>query len=294
MAAYNAERYVARTIESILAQTFRDFEYVIVDDGSTDRTRAIIERYAATDPRIRLISRPNTGIVGARNDALSASRGEFLAVIDADDIAMPDRLERQVAHMRAHPDCVALGSRVLVIDPDGDPLCYWNDEVTHEEIDALHLTGGPRGTVICNPTVMLRRQAVLDVGGYRAEYETSEDHDLFLRLAEIGRLANLPEALTCYRMHASNVGHARKAQQNRTAKAAILDACRRRGIPANPHPMYDQPVKSHTPQQLHGKWAWWSLRSGHPATARKHARAVLMRAPFSPHSWRLLFCTLRS
>jgi glycosyltransferase involved in cell wall biosynthesis len=293
MVAYNAERYVAEAVESLLAQTFEDFELVFVDDGSTDGTPRIVRGLAERDPRIRLISRPNTGIVRARNEALQASQGEFLAVMDSDDVALPRRLESQVSYMREHPECVALGCLTLVIDPDGDPLCYWNPEQTHEEIDALHLTGGPRGTIICNPTAMLRADAVRALGGYRKEYETSEDHDLFLRLAEVGRLANLPEPLQKYRMHPNNVGHARKRQQNRTAKAAILDACRRRGLTARPDPFYDLPARPGSPLELRRRWAWWALGSGHVATARKHARAALVRSPWSMASWRLMCCAIR-
>ena len=122
MPVYNTKRYVAEAVESILAQTFGDFEFIIIDDGSTDGSRAILERYAKQDDRIRLISRPNTGIVGARNEALGLARGELIAVMDSDDVALPERFEVQVAYLREHPECVVVGSRALIIDPDGCAL----------------------------------------------------------------------------------------------------------------------------------------------------------------------------
>jgi glycosyltransferase involved in cell wall biosynthesis len=116
MPVYNTERYVAEAVESILAQTFRNFEFLIIDDGSTDRSLSILKRYAERDPRIYLVSRPNTGYVIALNEMLAMARGEFIARIDADDIALPERFEVQVAYLREHPEVVCLGSKVQFID----------------------------------------------------------------------------------------------------------------------------------------------------------------------------------
>src|SRR6476661_6105481 len=119
MPVYNAGRYVAEAVESILGQTYADFEFLIVDDGSTDRSRAILERYAARDPRIRLVSRPNTGYAAALNELLGLARGELVARMDADDVALPERLLRQVNYLRAHPEVVCVGTAVHLIDGGG-------------------------------------------------------------------------------------------------------------------------------------------------------------------------------
>ena len=124
---HNCERYVAEAIESILAQTFTDFEFLIVDDGSTDGTLPILNRFAARDSRIRVISRPNTGIVGALNEILGLARADLVARMDADDVALPVRFERQVRYLDEHPECVMVGSRVTIIDPDGDALTEMGD-----------------------------------------------------------------------------------------------------------------------------------------------------------------------
>ncbi len=291
MPVYNAERYVAEAIESILGQTFGDFELIIINDGSTDDSKAVLDGLVMRDPRIRLTSRPNRGISATRNELLSLARGEFVAVLDADDIAMPDRLERQVQFLQTHPECVAVGSRALVIDPDGDSLCEWFPEQSHEEIDALNLSG-MRGSAICHSSVMIRKDSILEVGGYREQYSTAEDLDLWLRLAERGRLANLPEALVKYRTHVGSVCHTQNHRQQEAARAAIEDARRHRGLDDVPavRPQATAPANF---DQIRRKWAWWALMAGHVASARKHALAHFARHPLSLDSWRLLYCSLR-
>ncbi|MEW4571272.1 glycosyltransferase [Tautonia sp. JC769] len=294
MAAYNAERYVAEAVESILAQTFADFEFLIIDDGSTDQTRAILERYGQADRRIRIISRPNRGIVETRNELLGLGRGEFVAIMDADDVAMPLRLERQVDYLRQHPECLAVGSAVRVIDPDGDPLCVWNeDALTHEQIDRIHLEGGSRGAVINQPAILMRAAAVQALGGFRRRFEPAEDLDLYLRLAEVGRLANLPEPLLCYRMLPTSAGHARKQEQLNGMWEAIAEARQRRGLPEASPPPEPQPSNLSDLKRNQFVWSWWAIRSGQLATARKHAWAYFTHRPMSLSSWRLLYCAIR-
>ena len=160
MPVYNGARYVAEAIDSILAQTFSDFEFIIVDDGSTDRSLKIIRNYEKRDARIKVISRPNTGIVGALNDALAAAESEFIARMDADDVALPDRFQAQLDYVRNNPDVVALGSRVIGIDPCGCELFRSEHKLDHDAIDAELLNGV--GWAIVHPAAMLRRDAVQD------------------------------------------------------------------------------------------------------------------------------------
>jgi glycosyltransferase involved in cell wall biosynthesis len=293
MPVYNAERFVAEAVESILNQTLGDFEFLIVDDGSTDGSRRILEGYAARDPRIRLVSRPNTGLVIALNEMLAAARGAFIPRTDADDVAMPERFERQASYLRAHPEVLALGTRVLVIDPEGAPLTEMCEQQSHEEIDRAQLGGL---VVICHPTVMARAEVLRRVGGYRPETFPAEDLDLWLRLAEIGRLANLPEALVKYRQHLQSIGNAQRVRQEAATGRVVADARRRRGLsrdepaaapaPASPRP--DPGGLDHM-----RKWAWWALASGYVSTARGYAIRCWCRRPFSLESWRLLYCALR-
>ena len=116
MPVYNAAHYVAGAVESILGQTFREFEFVIVDDGSIDGSTQILKRFAERDSRIRLIRRENRGLVASLNEGIEAARGEFIARMDADDIALPERLARQLESLRCNHDVVAVGTQVQRID----------------------------------------------------------------------------------------------------------------------------------------------------------------------------------
>jgi glycosyltransferase involved in cell wall biosynthesis len=292
MPVYNSQRYVAAAVESILGQTFADFEFLIVDDGSTDKSRMILESYAARDDRIKLVSRPNTGYLIALNEMLVDARASLLARMDADDLAEPGRLSRQVDYLRAHPDCLAVGTAILAIDPDGDPLGVWNDQIlSHEQIEAVHLGAEPRGA-IAHPSVLMRADAVRAVGGYRAEYYMVEDLDLWLRLGERGVLANLAEPLLRYRQHPSSICHNNGGRQRVLSRRVADEARRRRGLP---------PLEAREPAASaagaaidpNEAWGWQALGSGHTATARKHAWAYFARRPLSPPSWRLLYCALR-
>src|SRR5688572_12730012 len=121
MTVYNTAPYLREAVESILGQTFTDFEFIIIDDGSTDASPQILSDYAERDARIRLVSRPNTGIVKAANEGIGLSRGKYLARMDSDDVALPHRFATQVKYLDEHPDCVLVGSAAMFIDPYGVP-----------------------------------------------------------------------------------------------------------------------------------------------------------------------------
>ena len=204
MPVYNGERYIAEAVASVLASDFADLELLVLDDGSTDASIAEATRAAAGDARLHVIQLTHVGVAAARNAGLHAARGEFIANLDSDDAMFPDRLRRQVAYLDANPDCVAAGSRALVVDANGNPVRVGVRLYSHEEIDNAHLDG--RGGAIWNPTATFRTRAAKDIGGYAEHLQTTgEDVDLWLRLAEVGRLVNLPEVLTRYRVHGANV-----------------------------------------------------------------------------------------
>ena len=277
MPIYNAERYVAGAISSILAQTFRDFEFIIVDDGSTDQSLEIVRRFARSDSRIRVLSRPNTGIVGALNDGLSLARGELIARMDADDVAYPQRLQRQVAYLSDHPECVAVGALVRCIDSDGQPAnIYFNLPLDHAGIDSGWLMRGIGGA-ISHPTALLRMTALERIGGYR-DVLAAEDADLFIRLAEVGRLANVPEILLDYRVHAESITHKMRAKGELNTCAAAVAAHRRRG--------------TRIPGALRRRYASAAIAVGDGRTARLQAWLALAGRPFSRRSWRTLSASL--
>jgi GT2 family glycosyltransferase len=285
MAVYDAERWLAEAVESILGQSFADFELIAVDDGSRDGSRAILESFAARDPRVRVIARPHGGLVATRNAALAAARGELVAVMDADDVAHPERLARQVAYLRAHPEVLAVGAEVEIVDPDGWPIRKGGLPLEHAAIDAALLRG--RGEAITHPVATFRREALLAVGGYREAYHHAEDLDLCLRLAERGRLANLPETLLRYRHHLRKTSNACAGEHRRITNLVLADARRRRGLPLEG---FELPaLSSDTPAVDYWcEWVRQAVIGGNLATARKYALAVLRAEPLRPRSWQLL------
>jgi glycosyltransferase involved in cell wall biosynthesis len=286
---FNGIRHLREAVDSILGQTFADFEFVIIDDGSTDGSPAVLREYAQADSRIRLVSRPNKGLTVTLNEGVGMANAPLLARMDADDIALPQRLEKQVTYMREHPDCVLLGSAVTLIDPEGLPIRQMCSERTHEEIDHAHLN---RGWPIVHPAVMMQTAAVRQIGGYRDQYDTLEDLDLFLRLAEIGKLANLPDLLLKYRQHFSSVTHRRYEQQMKIRQAIFDETYARRGIAAAPPTTATNSGPRYRYQQ-HRSWAWAALKAGNVRTARKHALATVRQAPWRGDSWKVLACALR-
>jgi glycosyltransferase involved in cell wall biosynthesis len=289
MPLYNTERHLPAALDSILAQTFTDFEIIAVDDGSKDNTLKILREYESRDPRLRVVSRPNTGIVGALNDGLALARADFIARMDGDDLCLPTRFEKQIDYLRQHPECVLVGSQVLLIDDEGDPICpHAQTRFTHEEIDHDHLN---RGWPMIHPAIMMRRDAVEKIGRYREEYKWLEDLDLFLRLAEVGKLANLPDVLLKYRLHFHSVCHTRADIQGPLKMKLYEETRKRRGINASePDSPFPTPKKA---SETHRLWAWWALRAGNVSTARKHAMKTIFGAPLSFESWRIVACAVR-
>lgn len=290
MPAYNAEHFLAEAVESILNQTYTDFEFLIVNDGSKDGSGRILDQYASRDPRVRLWHRENAGYISALNFMLGQVRGDLIFRMDADDVSLPERFEKQIAFMEHNGDCVGVGMAAQIIDPDGRDLRVMVPPANHEEIDGMGLRG--LGAAIFHPTLLMRRDAAEKVGGYREEYPSADDVDIFLRLAEVGRLANLQEIGLKYRLHPNSVGYTRRAEQAASARKAAIDASRRRGLP-EPTWDRDKVVADRDPFQTVCMWAWWALRDGHRSTARHYATQALKMRPASPSAWKLLACSLR-
>lgn len=287
--AYNAERYIRAAIESVLAQTFGDFECIVLDDGSADQTAVIVQRCAAKDSRLILKTGANQGVSNALNQGLKMARGGLIARMDADDICLPTRFEKQVKFLEEHPNYVLVGSRCMLIDPDGFPICEKTDlALDHEEIDAsLMRMSWP----LVHPAVMMRAEALRKIGGYDPQYKTNQDHDLFLRLAEVGRLANLDEVLLQYRQHFQSIGAKKLASQACTVTDIVKAAHQRRSIPFK-EPGNGTPVVLR-PMDYRRNWLWWSLAAGNRATARRQAWIMLRNSPLSGECWRAMYCAVR-
>jgi glycosyltransferase involved in cell wall biosynthesis len=201
LTAFNTERYLAEAIESVLNQKYQDLELIMIDDGSTDRTLEIMRQYEASDDRVRVIAQENAGAGAARNAGIAIAQGEWIAIVDADDVMEPNRLERQIAFLQEHPDLDVATSPVTFINHEGHEFGRSQPVLlTHEEVRELCEQGLVVG--VPNPASIIRKSTLLGVGGYRGEFWPSEDLDLWTRIVESGgTILTQPEYLTRYRVH---------------------------------------------------------------------------------------------
>jgi len=204
MPVYNGERFLREAIESILNQTFTDFEFIIVDDGSTDNTWQILQDYAANEPRIVLVRNgTNLGVARSRNRVLALARGEYIAVMDADDVSLPERLSTQVAFLDESPEVGVVGCAIHVIDADGSPICI----VHYPTMHSLLLWSLCFRTPLAHPTVVFRKAVAERVGGYDGALVANLDRDLWQRLSSVTHFANLPDVGLLYRRHLDQISH---------------------------------------------------------------------------------------
>ena len=224
MPVRNGERYLAEAIESVLTQTLAELELVVVDDGSTDRSAEIVSSAAARDSRVRLYSQDPLGLCAALNRAADVARAPLLARLDADDVALPERLERQVAFLAQNPAVAVVGGGVIVIDQNGIEL---DCEPGPERVDLS------KGNALSHPSVTMRADALRRIGGYRLY--PAEDFDLWLRLEEHHQLAALPDLVVKHRLHLEQVSIRSFENQALTALAASAAARQRRA--GHPDPL---------------------------------------------------------
>ncbi len=228
MVVCNVERFLSEAIESILCQTFTNFEFVIVDFGSTDNSKTIISRYAAKDRRLRFYEIPHCGLAEARNAASSLGRGKYIAVMDADDVALPGRLSAEVDFMEKHPDAGVVGGATEWIDASGTGWgiheCPTEDQEIRSALPLYH--------PFFHPALLMRREAFELTGGYRSAFAPAEDYDLTMRMSELYKCANLKQVVLKYRIHTYQLSLQKRSKQTFGKLAARASALSRaRGGP---------------------------------------------------------------
>lgn len=287
MPAYNTRRYIAKAMRSILDGTLRDLELIVADDGSTDGTADVADVLAKNDPRVRVLRLPHAGVSNV-NKGVDACRGEFIARMDSDDVAHADRLAKQLNFLRQHADHVAVGCSLVRTDPEGNPAGEQHPPATHAAIDAALLRCD--GSAIVQGTTMFRRSALLAVGGWRDTYGWVEDLDLFLRLGEIGKLANIDEVLYRYRRHPRSVCATHYTAMCGKLEAMLTEAYRRRGLGTPPPIAELRPDlgRSEGVADLYRSWACHAIHHGNAKVARRHALHALRHQPFKGRNWRVL------
>lgn len=221
MSVYNGGRYLKKAIESILRQSFQNFEFIIIDDGSTDETWSILS--SVDDPRV-IVKRNsmNMGLAATLNKAARMSRANYLARMDADDISLPHRLEKQMAFLEAHPEVVVVGSSFYKIDENGKVLEIVKVPCRSKEIYEVLWSRN----CLAHGTVVMRKDVFFRYGGYDESYSCAQDYELWLRLAQSEKLANIEEPLYCWRSSPSCVSNLRATEQKMYARKALSKACR--------------------------------------------------------------------
>ena len=196
---YNCEKYLTQAIDSILNQTFTDFEFIIINDGSTDGSLAIIESYCQKDSRIKLINNlENLGFVRPLNQGLKSAQGKYIARFDGDDISLPTRLEKQFTFLEDNQDIFLIGGQGIVIDEDGIELTKISCPIQVDDVKRTLL----KNNCLIHPSIMFRNKNVF----YREKFKAAEDYDLYLRLLSAGyKISNLSEVLVKYRQRSDSI-----------------------------------------------------------------------------------------
>jgi glycosyltransferase involved in cell wall biosynthesis len=214
MRAYNAEPFLAEAISSVLRQSYPHFELLVADDCSTDRTLEIAQAYALADPRVRVLSGPHRGEIAQANRCLREARFPWIAVLDSDDVALPDRLLLTMRAAEDNPEVVLWGGAAILIDRDGRPMRRARvGPCSIPEYDRAVSSG--KVIYMMSPTVMYRRGAALVAGGYDQRMTGADDVELMDRMARLGPALCLPMDLARYRVHGTSISSTRFALQQR-------------------------------------------------------------------------------
>jgi len=289
MPAYNTEQYIGDAIRSVLNQTFTDFELLIVNDGSTDKTEEVITSFK--DPRIVLINQPNGGVSAALNTGLGQARGEYIARFDADDICYPDRLQLQYSFMKENPDYVVIGSDADYMDKNGEYLyLYRNIGHTNEEINERITTYCP----FIHSSVFYIKEFALQTGGYDERAHTFEDWLLWKKFIKKGKVCNFRQPLISVRLNPESVTVDEKLRGKRFVELKRAMLFGSSDITAEQEKELLAILKS---QNFSGfkhfsyhilvakKYLWNNYQ---PAKARQHLKEAISLKPFLPGTYGLL------
>lgn len=223
---FNAAEFLGEAIESVLHQSFGDYEFLLVDDGSTDSTPQILRRYAARDPRIVVLTKANTGLADSLNFGLRRARASWIARLDADDVAMPGRLERQLDFVRRRPKVILVGSGCWEIDAQGRRVKRHSYPASHFLLLKYLERIRP---FFPHSSALFSRAHAIAVGGYRARFVRSQDRDLWLRMGNLGAVACLADPLVQVRKHPAAISNSDRGrlQQTMGIAASVCHLLRR-------------------------------------------------------------------
>lgn len=299
MSVYNGKKYLREAIDSILNQTFNEFEFLIINDGSTDRTDEILRSY--DDHRIKIIkNETNIGLTKSLNIGLRMAKGEYVARMDADDVSMPERLEKEVNFLDQNRNVGLVGSFALQIDEDGNILRILERSVNNSAIKRGLLE---KYNQFWHGSVMFRKECIERVGNYREEFQAAQDYDLWLRIADQYEVANIPEGLYKMRFHPDTITVLRRVKQGRYVELAKKLAKERRNFGKDSLQYGDRSKTAEILSDISSgsriekrkelaygyyKWANSLFHWNRLEDCRGFSVKVLLRDPLNFGAWRLL------
>ncbi|PYN85628.1 MAG: glycosyl transferase [Candidatus Rokuibacteriota bacterium] len=207
MAVFDGAPWVGAAVESLLGQTLADLEVIVIDDGSTDATPEVLA--SIRDPRLRIERRARQGLTRALNRALDLARAPLVARLDADDVALPERLARQRQYLDAHPGVGLLGTGAREVDPSGREVAILRPPVDDAALRRALIRANP----FVHSSMMMRRTVLDGVGAYDPSFPVAQDYDLWMRMAHVSRLANLPELLVIRRLPPGRISAVRNNER---------------------------------------------------------------------------------
>jgi len=291
MPVFNTDSYLDEAIDSILQQTFLDFELIIINDGSTDGSLALARQWEKKDRRVRVFDQPNKGRSFTRNRGLELAASEYI-VMDSDDIATPTRLQLCYEYLQNNTETVAVSGQYEKICMYGIPLHRSSLPLDHKSIvnDLLQ----DKGDSFTQGASMYKKSLAQKVGGYDLSYDLGEDADLFLRMALHGELVNLPDLLLKYRRHPSSITSMADEQLVENCMKRLNSAWLDRGLAMDSG--FEHYLKNTLKKEKHEDillFGWNALGKGAINIARRYAKSLFFSKPFSLNTYRFLYCALR-
>jgi len=225
MSAFNEQEFISETIKSILNQTFSDFEFIIIDDGSQDKTFDCIKRF--NDPRILIIRQSNIGLTKSLNKGIRISKGEYIARVDAQELYHPSRFEKQVKFLDANPNIAVVSNWARFVDKKGNLIYFKKRPCLAIEIKRFLGFLNP----IIHTSCMIRKKFLIKIGGYNENFPYAQDYELWLRLATKYELANIPEFLCTIKVSSQGISTIKTKEQIKCAFMALISSVKRKQYP---------------------------------------------------------------
>ncbi len=290
MCVYNDEKYLEKSIESILNQTFGNFEFIIVNDGSSDKTPEILNSYAQKDSRIKVFHKENSGTTASANFGIGKARGKYIARIDSDDISYPNRLQKEVETLENNPSVGLVGGGSHLINSDGKIVGVRNIKTKNPKRTLLYRN------IFQQSDVMFRKSVFDSHNGYREKFLNGEDYDMWLRISEVAKVIKLNDVLGQWRLNAGGYSFSRRKEQLDSDKVIKEFARQRRERGSDDYPAYKPPQKAKHRQDIdEDAYRFWIAGFLLDSYLKKDARKIyiqLLKKKFALKTFILFLVTL--